>query len=482
MISAQTVTKNSFFSLSSSVMQKLLTLAYFIIVARVFGPEEQGRYSAALAFATLFGVLIDMGLASALTRETARDVARAKDFLGQMFLARIALGVVVYGLIVGSAVVFGYSQELVSMIVVAGVASVIDVMTNSCWFLLRGFRNLLYESIGSVAAVLAMVVVGSIALVMGYPVIALVYAVLFGSCVNLAFALFTVFFRARIPLLMAPNWKTLRFLAVISLPFAGAAIFSRIYTFADVILLAKFSGEQAVGWYSAGNKLILALNIIPAALSASLYPALSSYCTSAPHKLEHLVSKALFFLLLISAPIGFGITMTASSIVMLFYGADYLPTIPVLQLLGASLLFGYLSYPFGSLLAATNRQKTGTFVMGIVALVNIVFNIIFIHRYGAVGSALASVVAMIALVCLSAWFSRKVFSVSLRPLMGRVAKILFSASVMAIILGLLEFRGAPLGVLIFVGACVYAGCILITRTLTGHELREIRAAFFKRSS
>lgn len=481
MISAQTVTKNSLFSLSSSVAQKLLTLIYFVIVARAFGPEEQGRYSAALAFATMFSVLIDMGLASALTRETARDTARAKDFFGQMFLARIALGLVVYGLIVGSALLLGYSSELVGMIMVAGIASVIDIMTTSSWFLLRGFRNLLYESIGSIGAVVGMVAVGSVAIAKGYPVVALVYAVLFGSCLNLCIALYTVFFRARIPLVIAPNWKTLRFLAVISIPFAGAAIFSRIYTFADVTLLAKLASEQAVGWYSAGNKLILALNIIPAALSASLYPALSSYSVSAPQRLEHLVSRALFFLLLISAPLGFGISVLASSIVTLFYGSDYLPTIPVLQLLGVSLIFSFLSYPFGALLAAINRQKTGTLVMGIVALVNIVINIVFIPRYGAFGSALASMAAMIVLVFLSAWFLRAMVLHSFKALLWRAAKIVLSASLMAIVLWLLEFRGAPLGVLIFVGVCVYAAAILVTQTFTTKEFKEIRAAVLRRS-
>lgn len=481
MISAQTVAKNSLYSLSSSILQKLLTLAYFIIVARAFGPEEQGRYSAALAFATLFSVLIDMGLASALTRETARDTARAKDFLGQMFLARIALGVVVYGLIVGSAFAFGYSAELVSMIMIAGIASVIDVITTSCWFLLRGFRNLMYESIGSIAAVVGMVVTGIIATVMGYPVVALVYAVLFGSCVNLCIALYTVFDRAQIPMVIVPNWKTLRFLAMISIPFAGAAIFSRIYTFADVTLLAKFASEQAVGWYAAGNKLFLALNIIPASLSASLYPALSSYSESDPQRLERLVSRALFFLLLISAPLGFGVSVLAPSIVMLFYGSDYLPTIPVLQLLGVSLIFSFLSYPFGALLAAINRQKTGALVMGIVALINIIVNVIFIPHYGAFGSALASTAAMIALVCLSAWFVRKIVSHSLVALFWRAAKILLSASLMALVLWLLEFRGAPLGVLIFVGVCIYGACILLSQTLTRKEFKEIRAAVFKRT-
>lgn len=480
MIHPRNITKNSFFSLGSSVVQKLFTLVYFVLVARVFGPEDQGKYSAAIAFATLFSVFIDLGLSSALTRETAREPEKARDYLGQMFLLRVVLGVLVYGGIVLLPFMLGYSQELQRMIAIAGIAAVIDTLTTSCWFLIRGFRNLLYESIGSTVAVVIMMVVGGTALVLHMPVVALVYAVLAGSIANVLIALWTIFFRARIHLSMKPNWRMIRYLGIIALPFAGSAIFSRIYTFADVAILTRLAGEHAVGLYSAGNKLMLALNILPAALSASLYPALSSYVVSHEQRIEPTMAKAVTFLSLIALPLSVGIGMTAPSIVSLFYGSAYQPTIQVLQVLSIGLFFAFLSFPFGSLIAAQNRQRVNTLIFGIAACVSIVANVVLIPFFSELGSAIAATLTMIVVCLGSMWASRSV----MRPLVGllvpKVARMALSAFGMGVVLFFFERGGMFLGVLLFIGICVYAGLCLVTRVLSKQDIGEIAYALMRK--
>lgn len=476
MISPRNITKNSFLSLGSSVVQKLLTLLYFVIVARVFGPQDQGRYSAAIAFATLFSVFIDLGLSAALTRETAREPEKARDYLGQMFLLRIVFGIAVYGVIIVLPFLFGYSKELQGMIAVAGIAAAIDTVTTSCWFLLRGFRNLLYESIGSTVAVIVMMAGGVLAIATGLPVIALVYAVLAGSIANVLIALYTVFFKAHIHLSMRPNWPLIRYLGMIALPFAGSAIFSRITTFADVAILARMSGENAVGWYSAGNKLMLALNILPAALSASLYPALSSYCVSHQERVPGTMAKAITFLSLIALPLSVGIGVTAPSIISLFYGREYEPTIRILQVLSGGLFFAFLSFPFGSLIAAQNRQRVNTLIFGSAACVSVLLNIILIPLLSALGSAIAATVTMIILCVGSVWASRLVMRPLAAVLLSKIARMVLSAAVMGMVLMFFQDRGMFLGALLFIGVCVYAGLCVGTRVLSKQDVGEIAYA------
>lgn len=481
MISAQTVTKNSLYSLSSSILQKLLTLAYFVIVARVFGPEDQGRYSAAIAFATLFSVFIDLGLSSALTRETARAPERAREYLGQMFLLRLVFGGAVYGLIIILSRTMGYSPELQSMITIAGIAAVIDTVTTSCWFLLRGFRNLLYESIGSTLAVVVMMVGGIAAIALQMPVIALIYAVLAGSIANALTALGVVFFKARIHVAMRPNWNMIRYLALIALPFAGSAIFSRLYTFADVTILTRMAGEHAVGWYSAGNKLMLALNIIPASLSASVYPALSAYIVSDQRRVAPTLAKALIFLSLVALPLSVGIGITAPSIVSLFYGDAYAPTVGIVQVLSVGLFFSFLSFPFGSLIAAQDRQHVNTFIFGIAAVVSIAANVLLIPPLSAQGSAIAATLTMVVL----ALASMGAVQTELRPIMktvsGRVMRMAISAAGMGGVLFVLQERGMFLGVLLFAGVCVYALLCLLTKAVTQHDIADVAFALGRKN-
>jgi len=480
MITAKNVTKNSLYSLGSSVIQKLLTLVYFVLVARVFGPEDQGRYSAAIAFATLFSVFIDLGLSSALTRETARATEKAHEYLGQMFLIRTALGVLVYILIVVLSHIFGYSHELQAMIAVAGIAATIDTVTTSCWFLLRGFRNLFYEAIGATAAVVAMMVCGIGAIATHAPVIVLVYAVLAGSITNLLIALFVIFWKAHIRLVIRPNWKMIRYLGYIALPFAGSAIFSRIYTFADVSILARLAGDHAVGWYSAGNKLMLALNIIPASLSASVYPALSSYSVSAPHRIGLVMGKAIIFLSLVALPLSVGIGVTAPLIVSLFYGSAYAPTTHILQVLSVGMFFAFLSFPFGSLIAAEDRQHVNTLIFGISACVSISANFVLIPFLSALGSAYAATLTMIVLCGASVWASRSVVGPLAGMLLGKIARMVLAAVVMGGVLWFFEKDGMFFGALIFIGVCVYAGACLALRVLSKQDFGEIAYALTRK--
>jgi O-antigen/teichoic acid export membrane protein len=480
MIRQKNITKNSLYSLGSSVVQKLLTLVYFVIVARVFGPEDQGRYSAAIAFATLFSVFIDLGLSSALTRETAREPGKARDYLGQMFIVRIVLGVVVYGIIVVLPFVFGYSQQLQGMIVIAGIAAVIDTVTTSCWFLVRGFRNLLYESIGSTVAVIVMILGGIAAITVHLPVIALVYAVLAGSIANVLLALWTIFFKARIHLSMRPNWRMITYLGIIALPFAGSAIFSRIYTFADVALLARLAGEHAVGWYSAGNKLILALNIVPAALSASVYPALSAYVVSDTARVSPTIAKAMIFLSLIALPLSVGIGATAPSIVSFFYGPAYEPTVGVLRVLSVGLFFAFLSFPLGSLIAAQNRQRINTVIFGIAACVSIGLNIVLVPLFGALGSAIAASSTMIVLCGASVWASRRTIAPLAGALLSKIIRMALSALGMGAVLIFFQQRGSFLGALLFIGVCVYGGLCVATRVLSKQDFGEIAYALTRK--
>jgi O-antigen/teichoic acid export membrane protein len=275
MLPKVSMTKNSFYSLGSTLVQKALTFIYFIIVARYFGPEDQGRYSAALAFAALFSVFIDIGMSAALTRETAREPQKAGSLAGQMFLYRISFGIVVYGITILLAYAFRYSPELIQYIYITACAAVIDVICTSCWAVFRGFQNLKYEAYGGILAIVTMVALGLLVMALHLPLIYLVYAVLAGSLANFLFALFLMLFTCKLSLSLAPDFVLLKRLLFMSLPFAGAAIFSRVYTFSDVAILTRVSGEAYAGWYSAASKIVLALNMIPAAISASIYPAMS---------------------------------------------------------------------------------------------------------------------------------------------------------------------------------------------------------------
>lgn len=474
MLPKQSMTKNTAFFLISIMVQKAMTLVYFVIVANVFGPSEQGRYSAALAFTTLFGVFVDMGTSAMLTRQAARDGKEIESLVKNMFFSRILLGIAAYGLMVGGAYAAGYSQEMVNLIMVAALSAIIDTCSVVSWAIIRGFHNLTHEALGGVLAIVVMVGAGGVAMYWHAPIIFLVGAVLLGSIANLIFALWVLTHKLHFSLVPSCSLPILRTLFALSLPFAGAAIFSRIYTYVDTALLARFAGEHAAGWYSAANKVILALNLIPSSLSASLYPTLSSYAIHQPDRVSSTFAKTFFLLALIAFPMAAGIILLAPSIVGTFYNEEYLPTIVLLQVLSISMVFIFLYFPLGALLAATNQQYKNTAVYGLAAGISIAGNAFLIPRYGALGSAFAALAVSASIFLISSILTFRHWRPEVRFLCWSLSKIICATACMSIILFFVSRFHLAISVLI--GVSIYAVCCYVLRIVTRHDaLRLIQS-------
>ncbi|MBI4239647.1 flippase [Candidatus Uhrbacteria bacterium] len=477
MLTKQSVTKNAVYFLGSTVAQKAMTFLYFILVARSFGPLEQGRYSTAIAFATFFGVFIDIGLSSALTRESSR-VSREEisKYAGQMLLLRFTLGILVYGGMIGAAYLFGLSHELIQLIFVTGCAALIDVVATSFWAIIRGLQNLRYEALGGIIANGTMIVFGGGAMLFHMPITALVVALFLGSLANLAYVVYVITRNAHIRFSLRPQIAILKKLLMLCAPFAGAAIFSRIYTFTDTTLVARLAGEQFAGYYAAGSKLVLALNMIPAALAASLYPAMSAHFVSTQEHIGKLLEKSLQYLALIALPLAVSIATVAPYLVPLFYGESYDQTITVVQYIMPGLVFSFLIFPLGSVIAATNRQKLNTMIMGVAAGLNILLNILLIPMYAHLGAAVTFSVTYGTIFVFSLMATHEYWKDSSARVALSLVKICVSALCMALsILVLTQF--IPDVIAIILGCLVYLIMIYITRSLTREMIDEVKHRF-----
>ncbi len=64
--------KNTSFMLVASIGQKIISLVYFALIARLLGPEQTGLYTSVLATSTIAVVFVDLGLTNVFIRDTAR--------------------------------------------------------------------------------------------------------------------------------------------------------------------------------------------------------------------------------------------------------------------------------------------------------------------------------------------------------------------------------------------------------------------------
>jgi O-antigen/teichoic acid export membrane protein len=244
------------------------------------------------------------------------------------------------------------------------------------------------------------------------------------------------------------------------------------------VLLERYAGAVYVGYYQISFRIIFALQFIPSAFAASIYPAMSSYWVSDKTQLKITFEKALVYLTIVALPISAGVVALADEIVMLFksgYGEAVLP----MRIIILSLIFIFVNFPLGSLLNACDRQKTNTKNIAIVTIFSIILNFALIPHFKAVGASLSVLVSSALMTGLGLFWANRIVSMDWPKLIRAMVKISCAASIMGVSVYLLKGAVGTWSV-IPIGALLYTVIILALRTISKEEILHIFNSVFKK--
>lgn len=191
-----------------------------------------------------------------------------------------------------------------------------------------------------------------------------------------------------------------------SYPYAILALLMLLYTKSDTVLLKELhqNGDKEVGIYAAAYRLIDALNMIAVLFAGLLYPLFSKMIKEKLN-IESLV-KISFSMLVIPALI-FAIFsyFYANQIIALLYTHNIEEVSTIFQILIIAFVFICNGYVFGTLLTANGNIRLLNKLALITVAINAILNIIFIPKYGALGSAYASLISFAFVTSLQSFFS-----------------------------------------------------------------------------
>lgn len=259
-------------------------------------------------------------------------------------------------------------------------------------------------------------------------------------------------------------------------PFAVLGLFTNIYAQIDVVILSVIKGSEAVGIYGVPSRTLNALQFVPMAFSASLYPAMSKYFVESKDKLQNVFEKGFIYLSAICVPIAVGIFLLAGPIIITAYKIEYEASIPALKILAPSLVFAFLTFPVGALLNACDKQKVNTVNMGIIMVINIALNLILVPRFSFIGSAWAWFITNVVWFVLTIYWAEKLIHYSKKLLLINFLKALFSAIVMGF--AVLYFKDKIHIIIdVCVGAAVYVVIMFLVKGFTADEIKELVASF-----
>jgi O-antigen/teichoic acid export membrane protein len=241
----------------------------------------------------------------------------------------------------------------------------------------------------------------------------------------------------------------------------------------DRFLIAWFLGEAKAGVYSVAvdftsQTLTLLLMVVNMAMFPLAVRALEHEGVDAARKQ---MSYNASLLLAIGVPCVAGFALLAPGIAHLFIGRDFrveaANIIPLIAL--GAFLAGLKAYHFDAAFQFADRTLYQVWIILAAAVLNVVFNLIAIPRWGINGSAVASVAAYVLSIGLTAWIGRRSF-----PLPFPTAScgiVLASAGAMAVALfPLRSYIGPiPLAGQIVLGMFIYGSGLLMLNFLGARD-------------
>ena len=242
----------------------------------------------------------------------------------------------------------------------------------------------------------------------------------------------------------------------------------QIYTVVDKTMIGLITRSEAQnGYYEQAQRLIRVGVMLVTAMGAVVASRVALlHKEKKKEELSLLLHRSARLALALSLPLCGGIMLIAERFTPLFFGEGYTPVISLLLVLAPMIPVIGISNVIGvQLFAATGRERLLSLSVGCGALLNIALNLILIPRHGALGAAVASLVAEVLVTLSQCVLARHELScVSLLRLLLRYGALSAVAIGAGLGVSLAVGEGIlPLACIIFTSVLVYAALLLLLR-------------------
>lgn len=337
----------------------IITILQFIrtaALARILVPEAFGLMSMMMVVITFSQIFSDFGISNAIIQK--KTINRKE--LSSLYWFSILIGFLIFFLLILLSPLIGllYKEpELESLIKIFSIAFVIVSFGQQFQSLLQKELNFRLIAIIETIAVSMNTLTAVVLALLNYGVLSLVI----GQLVEVTFKstiLFIVGIKKWKPSLHFKVKDLKEFLNFGTLQM-GESVINYFYSNIDNILIGRFLGPTALGYYTiAYNLIILPSNKINPMVTRVAFPIFSKLQDSNDRVIKGFleISKILSY---INFPIFTGLYVIAPYFVLVIYGKQWQPSIVLIQLLIGVGILRSIGNPIGSIYLAKGRVDLG---------------------------------------------------------------------------------------------------------------------------
>lgn len=383
---------NILHSAVADVGAKIASIVFYVVMARELGDSSFGVFTFAYALATIALTLSDFGQDRILTREVSRRRERVHVYFANTLALKACVGVPV--LAVATLALSGWDGERKAVVLLVGLGVLAELLMSTCFAVFQSFERLALMPVVVVTQRWLTAVVGIAALLSGAGLVAVSAIYAAGSLLGLAFAallLFRYVVRPRLRVSVR-EWGPLMRAA---LPVGLAGIFAIVLFRVDATMLAAFEPDAVVGDYGAAYRLFEATLFLSWSVGTAVYPVFSRLTMRSRPSVGLVYQRSIKLVLALTVPFAVGAAVLAEPVIDLLYGAEFAGGAQALRLLSPAIALYPVSYVAGYLLVSQNRARVTTVVYGIVALENVLANLVLIPWLSLEGAALGTSISQL---------------------------------------------------------------------------------------
>ena len=468
MTTTRKIAHNTAFQLIGKIISTILGVIALGMMTRYLGQEKFGWYTTTIAFLQFIGIIIDFGLIPVTAQMLSEPKYDKTKLLKNLLGFRFTTAIIFLGIAPFIALFLPYPPE-VKIAISFSTISFLAVAMNQIFI---GFyqtkMKMLVQAIGENIGRIVMIIGLWLAITAQASFLSVMWVVVLNSVAYTAF----MWWQARKydrPTL-AFDWSIWKDIMRKSWPIAISIIFNVVYLKGDTLLLTFFRNQTEVGLYGAAYRVIDILSQMAMMIMGVMLPILAYHWSrNLKEEFKKYYQQSFDIIMLLALPMMMGIIMTASQVMRIVAGQEFIESGRPLQILAIAIFGVYLGAIFGHTAVSINRQKQTIWVYLSSAIITLIGYLIFIPKFGMYGAAWMTVFSELYVGIMLFFVIRHYTQTKLK--LKTLGKIIFSTVVMTLVLFLL--RNYNLFIQIIGAIITYTLMIIATQAISKETIKEI---------
>ncbi|MCF2501482.1 flippase [Dyadobacter chenhuakuii] len=388
--SKQQLTKNVLSLTVVQIATYVMPLISVPIISRIIGPEKYGIINFAAALITYFTLIISYSFDFSATRKLAKspdDAALRNQIFSEVFFTQcllFALSTAAFAVLLFTVEDFKANQT----VLIFSYTLCISLLFTQNW-LYQAMQDL--SKVALFNLISRLMFTASIILVIRQNEDYIWQPLLIGLSQTIV-ALLSFFWairRYKLKFLHTPLRRCAQVLWEEKTIFLSL-IFVNLYSSTNTVILGFFQSQEQVGYYTAGQRLIIiAQSVLAMPLAQAFYPFIGKAFGEGRQQGLQVVQKLVPMIVLFLGTASIAMFVLGPFVITLFYGPQFEAAVPVFRILAIVPLLFSLNNVFGVQIMLNLGMDTQFFKISVAAaFVSILLNLMLIRQWGYIGTTL----------------------------------------------------------------------------------------------